>query len=61
MSGKDAALKKVDIALCKLQDLYYVDVVLPDNISAQLERCFDSLRTLQTKIEQTEFKKKGRH
>lgn len=46
---KKKAEKKIDLILCKLQDLYYMGC--NDKIINRLERVLDAARSLQSAIE----------
>lgn len=49
---KTQAEKKADIAICKLQDIYYLN---PTNrITTRIDKALESLRELQTEIENTD-------
>jgi hypothetical protein len=52
---KNKAEKKVDLALCKLQDIFYLQPT--DRIISRLEKACDVVRELMTEIENTGVKK----
>ena len=54
---KNAALKKVDIVLCKLQDLYYLGIT--NTLATSIGSTLDAVRLLGTKIEQAHIEKKA--
>lgn len=52
---KRQAEKKADLALCKLQDIFYLDAT--DRIASRLNEACDKVRDLISEIENTETKK----
>lgn len=53
-SQRDKAAKKADVALCKLQDLFYTDTEINDRIARKLNEACDKVRELLSEIESTE-------
>lgn len=53
---KSRAVKKADVAICKLQDIFYLNPT--DRISTRLTKALDAVRELQYEIENTQTKKK---
>ena len=52
---KQQAHKKVDIALCKLQDIFYLNAT--DRIASRLNEALDKVREIQHEIENTQAKR----
>jgi hypothetical protein len=55
-SQKNKAEKKADLALCKLQDLFY-GMDINDRIATKLNEACDKVRELISAIEETETKR----
>jgi len=52
---KNKSRKKADLALCKLEDIFYIDGIT-DRIATRLNNACDSIRELISEIENTETK-----
>ena len=52
---KTKAEKKADLALCKLEDIFYIDEIT-DRIATRLNKACDAIRELISEIENTNTK-----